>query len=237
MLVTEDVRKGFGGLIAVNNISIEVNEGEILGIIGPNGAGKTTLLNCIAGYYRPEKGNIIFNGKNIVGLPPHQICHLGIARTFQIVRSFPGMTALENVKVAAVFGGRNSKNPEKRAEELMRFVDFPADKNVPVGNLNNMQLKRLELARALATDCRLLLLDEVAAGLTLTEIPDFIDLIKRIRDSGITVITIEHVMEFIKGVCDRIMVMQFGTQIAEGTFEDIKDNADVTEAYLGVDCN
>lgn len=233
ILTTEGVEKRFGGLIAVNNVSLNVNEGEIFGIIGPNGAGKTTFLNCISGFYAPEKGKVIFKGQNVVGLSPHQICHKGMARTFQIVRSFPKMSALDNVKVAAVFGGSKHKNPEKRAEELMDFVGFPVAKNILTENLNTMQLKRLELARALATDCQLLLLDEVAAGLTPSEIPGFIALIKRIRDSGVTIITIEHVMKFIMGVCDRITVLQFGTQIAEGTVEVIRNNPKVTEAYLG----
>ncbi|KJR49201.1 Branched-chain amino acid transport ATP-binding protein LivG [Desulfosporosinus sp. I2] len=233
MLITEGVEKRFGGLTAVNNVSVNVKEGEIFGIIGPNGAGKTTFLNCISGFYEPEKGKVIFKGQNIVGLSPHQLCHKGMARTFQIVRSFPKMSALDNVKVAAVFGGKKHKNPEKQAEELMDFVGFPVAKNILTENLNTMQLKRLELARALATNCQLLLLDEVAAGLTPSEIPDFIALIKRIRDSGVTIITIEHVMKFIMGVCDRITVLQFGTQIAEGTVEEIKSNPKVTEAYLG----
>lgn len=233
MLITEGVEKRFGGLVAVNNVSVNVKDGEIFGIIGPNGAGKTTFLNCISGFYEPEKGKVIFKGQNIIGLSPHQLCHRGIARTFQIVRSFPKMSALDNVKVAAVFGGKKHKNSEKRAEELMDFVGFPVAKDILTENLNTMQLKRLELARALATNCQLLLLDEVAAGLTPSEIPDFIALIKRIRDSGVTIITIEHVMKFIMGVCDRITVLQFGTQIAEGTVEEIKNNPKVTEAYLG----
>lgn len=235
MLRTEGVEKRFGGLVAVNNVSVNVKEGEIFGVIGPNGAGKTTFLNCISGFYKPEKGKIVFQGQNIVGLSPHQLCHKGIARTFQIVRSFPKMSALDNVKVAAVFGGKKPKNPGQRAEELMDFVGFPVAKDILTENLNTMQLKRLELARALATNCQLLLLDEVAAGLTPAELPEFIALIKRIRDSGITIITIEHVMKFIMGVCDRITVIQFGAQIAEGTAEEIRNNPKVTEAYLGVE--
>lgn len=227
------MEKRFGGLIAVDNVSVNVQEGEIFGLIGPNGAGKTTFLNCISGFYTPEKGKIFFKGQDILKLSPHELCHRGMARTFQIVRSFPKMSALDNVKVAAVFGGKKHKNPSKRAEELMDFVGFPVAKNILAENLNTMQLKRLELARALATNCQLLLLDEVAAGLTPTELPDFIDLIRRIRDSGVTIITIEHVMKFIMGVCDRITVLQFGKQIAEGTVAEIKNNPKVTEAYLG----
>jgi len=233
LLKTEGVEKRFGGLVAVKDVSITVNKGEIFGLIGPNGAGKTTFLNCISGFYRPEKGRIIFKEQDITGLSPTQLCHKGIARTFQIVRSFPKLSALDNVKVAVIFGGRQTQNPEIRAKELMDFVSFPASKDIMAENLNTMQLKRLELARALATNPQLLLLDEVAAGLTPSELPHFIGLIKRIRDSGVTIICIEHVMKFIMEVCDRIAVLNFGAKIAQGTVEEIKNNAKVMEAYLG----
>lgn len=233
LLKTEGVEKRFGGLVAVKDVSITVNKGEIFGLIGPNGAGKTTFLNCISGFYKPEKGKITFKEQEITGLSPTQLCHKGIARTFQIVRSFPKLSALDNVKVAVVYGGKQHKNPEKRAKELMDFVGFNAAKDVIAENLNTMQLKRLELARALATNSELLLLDEVAAGLTPSELPDFIDLIKRIRDSGVTIICIEHVMKFIMGVCDRIAVLNFGAKIAEGTVEEIINNPEVMKAYLG----
>ena len=147
MLITEGIEKRFGGLVAVDNVSTNLKEGEIFGIIGPNGAGKTTFLNCISGFYKPEKGKVIFKGQNIVGLAPHQLCHRGMARTFQTVRSFHKMSALDNVKVAVVFGGRKHKNPVKRAEELLDFVGFPVAKDILAENLNTMQLKRLELAR------------------------------------------------------------------------------------------
>ncbi|MEL7563399.1 MAG: ABC transporter ATP-binding protein [Dehalobacterium sp.] len=233
LLKTEGVEKRFGGLVAVKDVSITVNKGEIFGLIGPNGAGKTTFLNCISGFYTPEKGKIIFNNQDITGLSPTQLCHKGIARTFQIVRSFPKLSALDNVKVAVIFGGKQHQDPEKRAERLMDFVSFPVSKDIIAENLNTMQLKRLELARALATNSELLLLDEVAAGLTPSELPDFINLIKRIRDSGVTIICIEHVMKFIMEVCDRIAVLNFGAKIADGTVEEIKNNPKVMEAYLG----
>lgn len=233
LLTTEGVVKQFGGLVAVDNVSVEVEQGEIFGVIGPNGAGKTTFINCIFGFYKPEKGKIIYKGKDITGWAPHRLCHLGIARTFQIVRSFPKLSALDNVKVAVLFGGSHHQDPEKRAIELLDFVGFPVSEDIIAENLNTMQLKRLELARALATDCELLLLDEVAAGLTPSELPDFINLIKRIRDSGVTIICIEHVMKFIMEVCDRIAVLHFGKKIAEGTPEEIKSNNKVIEAYLG----
>ncbi len=233
LLRTEGVEKRFGGLVAVKDVSITVNKGEIFGLIGPNGAGKTTFLNCISGFYKPEKGRITFKEQEITGLSPTQLCHKGIARTFQIVRSFPKLSALDNVKVAVIYGGKQNKNPEKRAKELMDFVGFPVATDVIAENLNTMQLKRLELARALATNSELLLLDEVAAGLTPSELPNFIDLIKRIRDSGVTIICIEHVMKFIMGVCDRIAVLNFGAKIAEGSVEEILNNPKVMEAYLG----
>ena len=232
MLEVKNVTKRFGGLTAVDHVSVSVKKGEILGIIGPNGAGKTTFLNCISGFYKPEEGVVLFDGVNVVGNDPCKMAHLGIGRTFQIVRSFPKMSALENVKVAAQFCG-HSKNPEARARELLDFVAFPADYDLLAENFNIMQLKRLELARALATGCRLLLLDEVAAGLTPTELPDFIELIKKIRDSGMAIICIEHVMKFIMELCDHIIVLSFGKMIAEGNPEEIKNNEIVMEAYLG----
>ena len=233
LLRTEGIQKRFGGLVAVNDVSITVNKGEIFGLIGPNGAGKTTFLNCVSGFYTPEKGKIIFNNQDIKNLSPTQLCNKGIARTFQIVRSFPKLSALDNVKVAVIFGGKEKQNPEKRAKELMDFVSFPVSQDIIAENLNTMQLKRLELARALATNPQLLLLDEVAAGLTPAELPDFIDLIKRIRDWGVTILVIEHVMKFIMESCDRIAVLNFGAKIAEGTVEKIKNNPKVMEAYLG----
>jgi branched-chain amino acid transport system ATP-binding protein len=235
IIKAEGVEKRFGGLVAVDNVSIEVEEGEIFGLIGPNGAGKTTFLNCIAGFYRPDKGSITYRGKNIIGLTPHQMCHLGVGRTFQIVRAFPRLSALDNVKVGVTFGCDNDRHAERRAGELMDFVDFNMPKDTLAENLNTMQLKRLELARTLATGCRLLLLDEVASGLTPAELPEFMKLIKRIRESGVTIISIEHVMKFIMGLCDRITVLQFGKQIAQGSVTEIRNNPQVVEAYLGAD--
>lgn len=233
ILSARNVTKRFGGLTAVNGVSVDVEEGQILGIIGPNGAGKTTFLNCISGYYAPEEGEILFNGKNIVGLSTEKLTHMGIGRTFQLVRCFPNMTALDNVRVPLIFGNGKVKDPDKRAQELLDYVSFPLPGDVLAKGLNNVQQKRLELARTLATGCKLLLLDEVASGLTPSELPEFIQLIKDIRDSGVTIICIEHVMKFIMDLCDNIIVLNFGTKIAEGTPNEITNNPLVMEAYFG----
>jgi branched-chain amino acid transport system ATP-binding protein len=233
LLETKNVVKRFGGLYAVKNVSMQVKKGEIFGIIGPNGAGKTTLLNSISGVYKPEEGQVLFKGEDITSQKAHVLCKKGIARTFQIVRSFPRMTVLENVMVGSVFGNTKHVDDVKRAVELLDFVGFPLPIDTLAGNLNTVQLKYLELARALATNGELLLLDEVAAGLTPGELVEFIELIKRIRDTGVTVITIEHVMKFIMNICDEIIVLNYGEKIAEGKPDEIVTNKLVLEAYLG----
>lgn len=234
ILETQGVSKRFGGLQAVKNVSLKVEEGSIFGLIGPNGAGKTTFLNTIAGVYRPEGGKVLFKGRDITGFSADKICHLGIARTFQIVHSFPQMTVLENAMIGAIFGGRkDGVPPEKVAAEMLDFVEFPLSYDTLAQNLNTIQLKILEMARALATGCELLLLDEVAAGLTPAELDDMSNLIKRVRDRGITIIMVEHLMKLIMGVCDRIAVLNFGEKIAEGTPGEIIENEKVVEAYLG----
>ncbi len=233
ILETKDVVKKFGGLIAVKNVSMQVKEGEIFGIIGPNGAGKTTLLNSVSGVYKPEEGQVFFKGENITNQGAHVLCRKGIARTYQIVNSFPRMTVLENVKIGSIFGSAIPQDDDAKAREILDFVGFPLPVDTIAGNLNTVQLKYLELARALATNGELLLLDEVAAGLTPGELTEFIELIKRIRDRGITVITIEHVMKFIMTICERIIVLNYGEKIAEGTPEEIVNDKLVLEAYLG----
>jgi branched-chain amino acid transport system ATP-binding protein len=235
ILHTEKVVKNFGGLTAVNKVSMDVREGQIYGLIGPNGAGKTTFLNCIAGALTPSSGQVYFLGEETTGSSADVMCRKGMSRTFQIPLPFPKLTVLENTLVGAVFGAPegNSKSPRERAEEALEFVEFPMAQDTPAEQLNAVQLKRLDLARALACDPTLMLLDELAAGLTPSELDDMMDIIRSIRDRGITIIVVEHIMRVIQGICDRVMVIEYGTEIAEGTPEEVLNNPRVIEAYLG----
>lgn len=235
ILETEGITKTFGGLVALNKVSLSVNPGEIFGLIGPNGAGKTTLLNVMAGVHKPSAGVVRFKGEVITGLSPEAICKKGISRTFQICQPFPKMTVLDNVMVAAVFGNRKKvADPRARADETLRFVGVSAPKDTLARNLNTMQLKRLDLARALASDPELLLLDELAAGLTPGELLELMDFVRQIRDKrGTTIIVVEHVMKMIMGISDRVAVLQYGQKIAEGTCAEIAMDKTVVDAYLG----
>jgi len=235
MLETSEIVKNFGGLTAVNHVSMQVKDGEICGLIGPNGAGKTTFLNCVAGTYRPSSGTARFAGEDLTGAPADVMCRKGMARTFQIPLPFPRLTVLENVMVGAVFGAdsRNPKPPERRAREALEFVNFPLPLDTPANCLNAVQLKRLDLARALACGPKLLLLDELASGLTPGELEDMMALIRKIRDRGTTIIVVEHIMRVIKGICDKIVVLQYGTKIAEDTTSAVLTNPTVIAAYLG----
>ena len=233
ILQTENVVKQFGGLVAVDNISIELHEGEILGLIGANGAGKTTLFNMISGSFRPTSGKIIFDGTRIDKLPPNKICKLGMGRTYQIVQPFLNLTVLENTMVGALLRNSNVKEARKKAEEILEFVGLSGRKDVVGGALNIPELKRMEVARALATGPKVLLLDEVMAGLTPTESEQVIELVQKIRENGTTIIIIEHVMKAIMNLSDRIYVLNQGKLIATGTPSEITQNSEMIKSYLG----
>jgi len=235
MLVARDLSIRFGGVAALQQVSLTVEARRIVGLIGPNGAGKTTFLNSIAGTYRPNGGKAIFDGQDTTGLAPEVMCHRGMARTFQIPIPFPKLSVLDNVMVGAVFGAEPKRGKAARdcAEDALEFVHFPVARDTHAEHLNAAQLKRLDLARALACSPKLLLLDELASGLTPSELADMMALIREIRDRGISIIVVEHIMQVIKGICERIFVLQYGTKIAEGTTDEVLQNPLVIEAYLG----
>jgi branched-chain amino acid transport system ATP-binding protein len=235
ILEVRGLSRRFGGLVAVNDVSFRVRRGEIVALIGPNGAGKTTLLNCVAGALPPSDGVVIFAGREITGLPANAVCRLGLSRTFQIPRPFPRMTVVENVAVAALFGGREAglAAARRRALEVLDTVEFPRPPETPASQLNTLQLKRLDLARALASRPSLVLLDELAAGLTPGELVDLIRLLRNLREGGLTIVLVEHVMRLILDVSDRIVVLHYGRKIAEGSPDVVAADPAVREAYLG----
>lgn len=236
MLQGEGVTKYFGGLAAVSHVDFCVDQGEVVGLIGPNGAGKTTLFNLISGALVPRAGAIRFKGQDIAGVKPHSICKLGLARTFQSVRVFADLPAFENVYLGSMFGRGKSTSARDATEEATKLLDFVGlseMRGIPAKDLKLANQKRLEVARALATKPDLLLIDELMAGLNPTEVAEAMELVTRIRDQGITVFMIEHVMKAIMNICDRIMVLHHGEKIAEGTPEEIATSETVVEVYLG----
>lgn len=235
VIVGEGVIKRFGGMTAVNRVNFDLRKGEILGLIGPNGAGKTTLFNCISGFVSADEGTITLFGTKITKLSPDKICHLGLARTFQAAMNFPDMSVRENIRMSALFGqaGISYSQAEVLTDEMMSFVGLESCAKLNVPDMSLALQKRLEIARALATNPQVLLLDEMMAGLNPAEVDEAMALVCKIRDSGITVLLIEHVMKAIMSICDRIIVLHHGELIAEGTPSQIANNKQVIEIYLG----
>jgi len=234
-LSVQNITKRFGGLVALNDVSFSVDEGEILGLIGANGAGKSTMFNVITGFHKPESGTVNFQGKDITGLSPNKICIIGIARTFQQVKPFLNSTVLENVLCGSLCKINSLEMARRKALKILEWLALDKKLNILVKNLTLFERKIVELGRALATEPKLLLVDEAVAGLNLTEINQFIRLMKEIRDSGITLVLVEHVMKFVMEVSERVVVLNWGLKIAEGTPEEMQKNEKVIESYLGND--
>jgi branched-chain amino acid transport system ATP-binding protein len=236
VLELRDVSVRFGGLKALDGISFGVDEGEILGMIGPNGSGKSTAFNVITGTLKSQGGQVFFEGEEITGLAPHRISHKGIARTFQLVRPFPELTALENVHTGRLFGGsgaRKSAATRRQAFEVLERVGLAAKANVKAGEFTILERKWLEVARALATSPRLILFDEFMAGISAREVPAAVELVKSINASGVTIVLVEHIIKAITGACDRVIVLDAGKKLAEGSVDEIINDPRVIKAYLG----
>ena len=234
LLELKDVTKRFGGLQAVGHMSFALNKGEILGLIGPNGAGKTTIFNLINGYIPPTSGGILFKDERIDGLKPHVVCHRGLARTFQVVKPLARLTVLENVMASAFCRTNSRETAREMALEATAFAEMESWRDRSAGSLPLGMRKRLEMARALATKPELLLLDENFAGLNPAEVEKTIEIVKKIHRSGVTILIIEHIMRVIMSISHRLICINYGEKIAEGTPREVADNQQVIDAYLGV---
>jgi branched-chain amino acid transport system ATP-binding protein len=237
LLEGENVSKNFGGVVALNGVNFHVDKGEIVGLIGPNGAGKTTLFNLISSVYPLDKGTIKFRGEKVTGLKPHQVCKRGISRTFQVTMSFANISAIENVMIGALFGKGSMKSlraAREKAKSTMEFVGLMGKADIPAGSLISGDARKLELARALAASPDILLLDEVMAGLNPSEVSEAMERIRTLRsEMGITIFMVEHIMKSVMGISDRVIVLDSGRQIAEGSPKEVIANPRVIEAYLG----
>ena len=233
LLEVREVTKDFGGLVALRGVSLEMGQGEVVGLIGPNGAGKSTLFDVITGIQRPTSGKVVFDGTDVTGFKPYDMTRMGISRTFQSVRPFLSYTVEENIRVGALFGKGDGKSIEERVSHVLRATDLESKKGSLVRSLPMEQRKLVEVARALAGSPRLLLLDEPMAGLNPTEVGEFTQLIKQVNDEGISVLIVEHVMKAIMGICKRIVVLNAVLKLAEGSPDEIMRNAEVVRVYLG----
>jgi branched-chain amino acid transport system ATP-binding protein len=233
ILSVENLSKSFGSLVAVNDVSFTIRRGEVLGLIGPNGAGKTTLFNSVTGMYRPDRGRVRFLEHDITGVEPYRICKLGMSRTFQVTRAFPTMTVAEAVRVGA-YNRHEEKEVEEQVRRMLAFFHLEKVAGHKCEDLGLALLRRVEIARSVATGPQLLLLDESAAGLNASELGELMDMLRRLRnEQGVTLCVVEHVMKMVMGICDRIVVLDYGVLIAEGNPEQISSNDRVIEAYLG----